>query len=83
MAKDTDVKQVSHEVLEQRLLISLSEDDKVACIFTADDLIQLINALASKPNPTLQQNTILCGLYELLVQAFPEKNNPSPPNIEQ
>ena len=73
------VDRVSHEVIEAKLLASLSDKNKVALVLTHNDLKRLIRAVHLRiMNPTpdvndqelLNLDGLLSGMVELRRQAF-------------
>lgn len=68
------VERVSGEVIENKILESLEDGGHVACVFTYDDLLAVLNALAAVACPTQRQISLKRDLTTLLTSAWPEGN---------
>lgn len=67
---DVKVRLCNSEMIESQLLIALSDDEKVACIFTCEDLTAIIDGLFALKNRTTKQTVIAHDLNQLRRTAF-------------
>ena len=64
------IRYVGRENIENKLLVSLSEDDKVACVLTLDELTILIDAMSGIEKPTTKQKAMSHDLRNFRTAAF-------------
>jgi hypothetical protein len=59
------IRYASHENIEDKLLVAISDDAKVACVFTCEDLTTLIHAIREVPGT---RPTKLNAMFHDLIQ---------------
>jgi hypothetical protein len=64
------IQYIGRENIENKLLASLSEDAKVACVFTCDELTLLINTFKQVKQPTTEQKAMAHDLRNFRTAAF-------------